>query len=130
MDGKETTETFWDRYASLGMYCEEAKKDFDAGRDAVNRRLRPARMVTAEGERESSVIQIFDTCPELILELETNRYPKLTPEQAARRDPHDEPLPKRKHLTDLLRYIEITDPVFIERRTLPSVPRLAEGVSY
>lgn len=129
-DGKETTETFWDRYNTLGIYCEAAKKDFDAGRDVVNRRLRAANMVLGSQVEQTSVIQIMDTCPELILELETNRYPKLTPEQVAKQDPGAKPLPKRKHLTDLLRYIEITHPVFIERRTFENLPPIQQGVSY
>lgn len=129
-DGKETTETFWDRYQTLGIHTEAAKKDFDAGRDIVNRRLRPSKMVMGNDVTETSIIQILETCPELILELETNRYPKLTPEQVARQDPGDKPLPKRKHITDCLRYLEITDPVFIEARTMQSLPPLQAGVSY
>lgn len=129
-DGKETTETFWDRYQRLGIHCEAAKKDFDAGRDIVNRKLRPSKMVLGSEVEETSIILVLETCPELILELEQNRYPKLTPEQVARMDPGDKPLPKRKHLTDLMRYIEITDPVYIEPRKGMSLPPVVSGVSY
>jgi len=100
--GKEGVETFWDRYAELGIHCEPAKRDFQAGRDAVGRRLRPRKVIDETGERIQSQILIFDTLPELIYELENNRFPVLTPEQAARRDPTDIALPKRKHLTDCL----------------------------
>ncbi len=130
-EGKEGEETFWDRYAELGIDCEPAKKDWQSSVDVVNERLRPRRIVDETGGGERSIIRIFDTLPELILELETNRYPKLTPTQTARQDPADTPLPKRKHLTDLLRYIEITDPVFIEKRR-PAEEReyRYEGIAY
>jgi len=128
--GKESQETFWDRYQQLGIVCEGAKKDWNAGRDIVGKRLRPRKIVDETGEHQRSQIVIVKTCLELRWELTNNRYPKLTPEQAAKKDPSDIPLPKRKHLTDLMRYIEITDPVFIERRTPYSLPPLQKGVSY
>ena len=110
----DTTETFWDRYARLGIVCDEAKKDFQAGRDAVGTRLRPRKYFAPDGEREESQILIFNTCIELIYQLETNRYPPLLPSQVGKKDPSDTPLEARKHMTDLLRYIEIAEPMWVD----------------
>ena len=127
-DGKDEEETFWDRYEKLKILCEPAKKDWDASVDIVNRRL--AAQIDTKGEASTPQILIFETLPELILELETNRYQLLTPTQAATRDPTDTPLPKRKHMTDLVRYIEACDPQHVVRRNVASVPPIQEGLSY
>jgi hypothetical protein len=131
-DGKESAKTFWDRYLEEGIHCIEAKKDFDVSVEKVNARLRPARYQGPDDvASERPVIIVLDVCPELILELEQNRYPKLSPEQAAKRDPDEKPLQMRKHMTDNMRYIEIFDPVYIDRsHSTPSVRTLTGGVSY
>ncbi|HVN78616.1 MAG TPA: hypothetical protein VMW38_06430, partial [Terriglobia bacterium] len=53
-------------------------------------------------------------CRELILELETARYPTLTPSQVDKRDPIETPMSKRDHLVDLLRYLCIEDLYWID----------------
>ncbi|HVN80131.1 MAG TPA: hypothetical protein VMW38_14130, partial [Terriglobia bacterium] len=39
--GKDEAETFWDSYRNENIYLEEAKKDFQAGRDRVGELLKP-----------------------------------------------------------------------------------------
>jgi len=112
--GKDSEETFWDAYRKLGIYCEPARKDFQAGRDKVGTRLRPRKYVGPASTTHQSQILIFETCRELIFELEHNRYPLLTPSQATKRDPVETPLQKRSHLTDLLRYLELEDPYWMD----------------
>lgn len=130
-DGRKEPVTFWDRYRAEGIVCEEAKKDFQASRDKVGMRLRPCLLADGAGEREQSQIIIFDTCPELILELETNRFPRLTPTQAEKKDPADDPLPKRKHATDCLRYLEAEDPFYVDPgRKVPQAKRIYEEIAY
>jgi hypothetical protein len=72
--------------------------------------LKPRKYQGADGQiREQSQILIFDTCRELILELETNRYPMLKPGQSETQDTTGRPSPVRKCMTDLLRYLEMED---------------------
>lgn len=112
--GKDSEETFWDAYRKLGIHCDPARKDFQAGRDKVGTRLRPVKYAAPAGTRYQSQILIFNTCKELIFEIENNRYPLLTPSQATRKDPVETPLQKRCHFADLLRYLEIEDPYWID----------------
>jgi hypothetical protein len=107
-------ETFWDRYANLGIDCEAARKDFQAGRDRVGTLLRPRKYLGPDGERQQSQILIFNTCKELIFQLENNRYPSLTPTQVGKKDPSEKPIEARRHMADLLRYIEMADPQWID----------------
>lgn len=131
-DGADEPVTFWDRYAECGIHCDPAKKDMHAGRDAVGTRLRPRRAVTAAGEHLEPVIHIFETLPELILELETVRWPTLTPAQAAKQDPVEKELQKRKHMADLIRYIEVAEPRYIEPAAIAqaSLPPVQRGIAY
>jgi hypothetical protein len=132
IDGKEGEVTFWDRYKDLGLDCEPAVKDWHSSTNLVNELLRPHKWSMAGGIEEQSVIRIFNTLPELILELETNRYPKLTPNMASKNDPSDTPLPKRKHLSDLLRYIEMSRPIYVDRTPPPAEPprQIYEGIAW
>jgi hypothetical protein len=130
MDGKPSPESMWDRYRQEGIICTEAKKDFQVSRDSVGQRLRPRTISDGDGEHTQSQIIIFDTCQELILELETARFPRLTALQAEKQDPAENPLKKRLHLLDCLRYIEIENPHFIEPSVAESVRPVAEGIAY
>jgi len=112
--GVDSPETFWDTYAEHGISCDPAKKDWQAGRDCVGQRLQPRKYIGPDGEREQSQILIFNTCRELVLELEINHYPRLKPGQAETQDPNEKPLPVRKHMTDLLRYLEMEDPYWVD----------------
>ena len=130
--GKDGSISFWEAYRSLKIVCEECEKNMEASIDIVNTRLRPRTIMGPDGEVQRSQIQIFDTCPELILELKTNRYPQLTPHQQDTQDPTDKPMQKRRHLSDCLRYAEISNPVYVDpARPKPhSVSKVQKGVSY
>jgi len=124
--GKPGAETFWDTYAKYGISCEAAKKDFQAGRDAVGSKLVPRKYQNPDGSIvERSQILIFETCKELILELENCRYPMLTPHQAETQDPSGTPLPVRKHCVDILRYLECEDLYWIDPRKRDFVDEVA-----
>jgi hypothetical protein len=124
--GKEGPETFWDTYQEYKIPCDPSKKDFEAGRDAVASKLKPRKYQGAGGEiREQSQILIFETCRELILELETNRYPMLKPGQSETQDPTGRPLPVRKCLTDIMRYLEMEDLYWIDPRKRDYVDEFA-----
>ena len=131
-DGRDDPETFWDRYTRLGIICQEAQKDVDVGRNEVGKRLRPRPCMYADGLREESVIHIFSTCPELIHEFRTARWPVLTPAQAEKQDPSDKPLQKRTHMLDLIRYIEITDPIYVPYQDSSAVSKrpIQRGIAY
>jgi len=129
--GKDEPETFWDRYEKLGIRCKEAIKDIGSGRDTVGARLRPRKVMGPNGESQEGIIHIFDTLPELILELRSVRWPALTPAQAEKSDPTDKPMQKRCHLTDLIRYIEEEDPIYIPAQSnIRSVQPLNNGIAY
>lgn len=131
IQGKDDPETFWMRYEDLGIRCKEAIKDIGSGRDTVGMRLRPRKVMLATGPAEQSVIHIFDTLPELIHEMRTGRFPSLTPSQAERMDPTEKELQKRKHMLDLIRYIEQEDPKFVSPTQKHSSVRPVEsGISY
>lgn len=117
--GREEAVTFWDTYRESGIYLVEAKKDFQASRDLVGSKLKPKKYLGPDGETTQSEILIFDTCQELILQLQTNRYPTLTPGQTSTRDPIEKPIEQRRHMTDLMRYIVSSDPAWIDRKKRP-----------
>ena len=123
LDGKKEPITLWKRYNDEKIVCEEAVKDFQASRDKVGARLRACTLADGEGARQQSQIIIFETCQELILELETNRFPNLSATQVEKKDPVEDPLPKRKHMTDCLRYLEMEDPFFVDTEKRPPPPR-------
>lgn len=130
-DGKREPETMWGRYRDEGIVCVEAKKDFLANRDRVGRGLRPRTIIDGDGEHKQSEIIIFDTCQELILELESARFPKLSPSQAERIDPKEQALRKRKHMLDCLFYLMAEEPQFYDPTvTVESVPPVAKGIGY
>lgn len=130
--GKDEPETFWDTYERRGIVCDAAKRDdFGAGRDAVARMLKPRKYIYPWGEEEHSQLRIIGKCcPELVLELETNRYPLLKPGQVDTREPVEKPLELRKHLSDLLRYLCLADlywvnphpDEFVEPGPYPDIP--------
>jgi hypothetical protein len=128
--GKDEPETFWDRYEKLGIRCVEAIKDVGSGRDTVGMRLRPRKVMLPSGEAEEAIIHIFDTLPELILELRSVRWPSLTPEQAEKMDPTDKVMQKRCHMTDLIRYGEMLDPIYVGPAQARSLNPVQEGISY
>ncbi len=130
--GRDEPETFWDRYERLGVHCVEAKKDVGAGRDRVGMRLRPRKVMYSDGEKRESQIHIFNTLPELILELRTVRWPSLSPSEAERMDPKEAELPKRKHCVDLIRYLEMCEQGYSEPppRAIAQRARVEAGIGY
>lgn len=136
--GKDGEESFWGRYNNcrddkgnyIGLPTVEANKDFLASIDIIGQWLRPRKYLDGAGESQRSKLQIFSTCKELIFEMKTCRYPKLTPQQAAVKDPFGTPLPKRKHLVDCLRYVAMIDPRYVDRTPPQSVPRIYPDIAY
>jgi len=108
-------------------YFQDAIKDRDAGIDRVNQGFKPFK-VEINGEwKDKARIHIFDDLVELIYQLRTNRYPQLTALQADRQDPIASPMQKRNHQTDLLRYLEMAEPKFVQQGKLVSNWEPIEG---
>ena len=131
--GKQGNVSFWDSYRKQGIVCDECEKDTEASIDIINTKLRPRTVIGPDGKkREQSQILIFNTCPELIFELDTNRFPALTPHQQEIKDPSDKPMQKRRHLSDNLRYLMLSRPTYLDpnRPRLKPVKKIAKGVSY
>jgi hypothetical protein len=131
-------ETYEKLSAALGkgsnwrMKFVDCKKDHESGIALVNEGLR-AREVEVGGKwvKQSRIHVVVDQCPELEYELRTNRYPKLSAIQAEKIDPIADPIQKRRHMTDLMRYIENDKPRYIP----PSKPQsdwepMHSGVNY
>lgn len=97
-------------------YFEDAKKDHDVGFEMCNAGLKPFLIEGANGRmRKTARIHIFsDKCPELIYELKNVRRQVLTPVQAATKDPTGKAVEVRCHLADDFRYLEMSDPRFID----------------
>lgn len=97
-------------------YFEDAKKDHDIGFEIVNAGLKSFMVEGSDGKlKKTSHIHIFeDCCPELVYELKNNRRQVLTPAQAATKDPTGKMVEIRKHMTDNLRYIEMSNPKYID----------------
>lgn len=115
-------------------FFEDAKKDKAVGIEVVNGGLFPYEEVSDTGDKVCvrSHIHIFENrCPELIYQLENNRIEQLSPMQAERMDPTGMPIKVRNHMTDNLRYIEMSNPMFVnpepERSTRAP---LHKGLSY
>jgi hypothetical protein len=117
--GEDYGPTFWEAFAERGISCDPSPKEFNLSRDKVGTRLRPRKITTPTGIIERSVIQIYDTCPELIHELSTYRYPSLSPVQVAKQPPIEKPMGVRHHLIDCLEYLEASDPVWFDRTIRP-----------
>lgn len=95
-------------------YFQDCIKDHDAGIERVNSGFKPIQVENARGQFVgSSRIKIFDNMHELILQLRTARYPQLTALQADTQDPTGIPMPKRSHLCDCIRYLEMANLKYI-----------------
>src|SRR5262249_33637818 len=118
--------------AGLGPFAD-AMKDHDTGIHAVNEWLKPRDVEQADGTfKKKSRLRIFsDKCPELLFQLRNNRYQQLTPLLAERQDPTGQPMKKRNHLTDCLRYLCMAGLEYIpDRKLVSSWKPIAAGVNY
>jgi len=115
----------------------DAIKDRDSGMDRVNAGMK-AREVEINGKWvPKAPIHIFESdgkgggCPELILQLRTNRWQQLTSKQMETHDPSSQPVQKRNHMTDLIRYHEMSEPRFIQVGSVKDDwEPIGEGVNY
>jgi len=122
------------RFEELGGWkFDDSIKDHQAGYEAVNEWLKPRDVEQVDGMfRPKSRLHIFqDKCPELVLELHTNRFQQMTPTMAERADPTGKPMAKRNHETDCLRYLAMAGLEYIPNRRLTSNWKpLANGINY
>ena len=115
----------------------DAIKDRDSGMDRVNAGMK-AREVEINGKWvPKAPIHIFESdgrgggCPELILQLRMNRWQQLTSKQMETHDPSSQPVQKRNHMTDLIRYHEMSEPRFIQVGSVgDNWEPVGEGVNY
>lgn len=114
------------------MKFVDCKKDHESGIGLVNEGLRPREVeINGKWVKQSKIHVVIDKCPELEYQLRTNRYPKLTALQADRMDPIGDPIQKRRHQTDNLRYIENDKPRFVQIGKVKNDWEPAhEGVNY
>lgn len=111
---------------------DDAKKDREVGFEVVNAGLK-ARMIEQSNEkmRKRSAIHIFkDRCPELIYQLKNNRREQLTAQQAQTKDPTGRMVRVRTHQTDNLRYVEMSNPIYIQPSTKSHWEPLHQGIAY
>lgn len=114
------------------MHFVDCVKDREAGISLVNEGLKPREIeIDGQWKKRSRIHIVSDQCPELVLQVKENRYPKLSPLQADTRDPIATPMEKRAHMVDDLRYIEMDKPRFIKQDKPRSDWRpLHHGVAY
>lgn len=144
-DDPKPTENFQQRFEKISreigkvegdgwhMNFRDCVKDMEAGIALVNEGLKPLKMeINGEWKKRSRIHIIEDNCPELVLQIRENRYPKLTPLQADTRDPISDPIQKRRHGSDILRYIEMDKPRYIapSRGNLNNWEPLTPGINY
>lgn len=112
-------------------YFQDAIKDRDAGIERVNTGFK-ALKVEIKGEwKEKARIHILSNLVELIWQLRNNRYPTLTALQQETQDPIIKPIQKRNHQTDLIRYIEMSEPRYIAPQSLSdNWEPMVSGVNY
>jgi hypothetical protein len=135
-------ENYQQRYerhmTNLGLsrpYFDDAKKDRQSGVELVNEGFKLIERMGNDGKfHPTSRIHILgERCPELIHQLKTNRRQQLTPLQVERQDPTGKPVKVRNHMTDNLRYLEMSNPIFFEqeqRSTREEFTPMANGFSY
>lgn len=125
---------FQQRFESQGIGpFEDAKKDHDTGITLVNEWLKPRQVEQPDGTfKNKSKLHIFaDKCPELIYQLKNNRYQQLTPLMAERQDPTGKPVPKRNHMTDILRYLVMSEPTYMQKRKpVSNWKPVYQGIAY
>lgn len=125
---------FQKRFEELGGWkFEDCIKDNQTAISTVNEWLKPRDIEQADGHFEpKSKLHIFqDRCPELVHELNNNRFQELTPLMAERSDPLGKPMAKRNHVTDCLKYLAMAGIEYIPKVTLKNTWKpIAAGVNY
>ncbi|HEY1964483.1 MAG TPA: hypothetical protein VGG59_06110 [Acidobacteriaceae bacterium] len=115
-------------------YFDDAKKDRQVGVELVNEGLKVIERMGNSGkyEKASRIHILGDRCPELIHQLKSNRRQQLKPIMLERQDPTGKPVKVRNHMTDNLRYIEMSNPIYIEREPdhAADFRPMARGFSY
>ena len=114
-------------------HFKDCIKQGDAGADVVNEWLKPREVDDGRnGWVRKSRLHIFqDRCPELILQLNSNRRQQLTPTQADKQDPTGKPIAKRNHLSDCTKYLLAAEPKYIPPMNTRSTWKpAAKGFSY
>lgn len=133
-DDANPTLNFQDRYEELGgWHFEDCIKDNQAAYESVNEWLKPRDVEQADGTfKPKSKLRIFqDRCPELVYQLQSNRFQQLTPLLAERQDPTGKPMAKRNHLTDDLKYLCMDGLDFIGPQKLRSNWKpISKGINY
>lgn len=137
----------WGRHPEIDypLYFDDAIKDVETGIETANEWLKPRQVENfskqpgADGDIPDFVLKskvhIFkDKCPELIHQLNSNRYESLTPAMAEKIDPKSTPLRVRNHLTDCFKYLCMAEPTYIgpprRRASGQGLKQLYEGVAY
>lgn len=126
-------ETAMTEYGMDVPYFDDCIKEGEAGADVVNEWLKPRDVDDGRnGWTRKSRLHIFsDRCPELILELNSNRKQKLTAVQADKQDPTGKPINKRNHLTDCCKYLLSAEPIYIPpAKKRPNWKPVAAGINY
>lgn len=133
MDDDNPELNFQTRFEQNGVGpFKDAIKDHDTGISCVNEWLKPRDVEQQDGTfKPKSRLHIMDCCVETVYQLKTNRYQQLTPLLAQRQDPIGKPVAKRNHCTDILRYLLMSNPVYVS----PTGPRsswkpLYPGLNY
>jgi hypothetical protein len=114
-------------------YFDDAKKDRQVGVELVNEGFKVIERMGNNGEyhKTSRIHIVEERCPELIHQLKTNRRQQLTPLQVERQDPTGKPVKVRNHMTDNLRYIEMSNPIYFQREEVrDTFTPVARGFSY
>jgi hypothetical protein len=114
-------------------YFDDAKKDRQVGVEVVNEGFKLIERMGNNGEyhKTSRIHIIGERCPELVHELKTNRRQQLSPLQVERQDPTGKPVKVRTHMTDNLRYIEMSNPIYVEQNAIvDSFQPVSRGFSY
>jgi hypothetical protein len=126
----------WGQSAEINypLYFDDAIKDVETGIETVNEWLRPRQVEGSNGQFVlKSRAHIFrDKCPELVHQLNSNRYQALTPLMAERSDPLSKPVAKRNHLTDCKKYMCMAEPRYVgpPRKHRNTWKPMYEGIAY
>jgi hypothetical protein len=99
------------------LYFEDCTKDNDAAYEEVNEWLRPVPSLDGKGEvAHKARLRIFRNLRELRWELLNNRVKMLQAHQVDTKDPEFKIIDKRNHLTDVLKYLIVAKPRYVQKK--------------